>query len=181
MPRGGRLLEDCARRGRKHFVGVTAISQDVRDFLATKPGQAMLTNSAVRILLRQDESTLLALDEGLHLTPQERSYLVTCPRGEALLAVQGQRVPVRIEASPQEHLLCTTDPHEAAAPALRRATAQAAASHQSAAGRLRRARSRGGRRRRGAMCPPAAAAIQGVASADTDGRANGCRARDARG
>jgi len=111
---GGALLGDVARRGRKRFVGLTAISQDVRDFLHTKPGQALLTNSAVRFLLRQDESTLEALDESLRLSPQERAYLARCPRGEALLVVQGTRLKVALEASPQEHLYCTTDPHDAA-------------------------------------------------------------------
>jgi len=111
---GGALLGDVARRGRKRFVGLTAISQDVRDFLHTKPGQALLTNSSVRFLLRQDESTLEALDESLRLTPQERTYLAQCPRGEALLVVQGTRLKVALEASPQEHLYCTTDPHDAA-------------------------------------------------------------------
>lgn len=111
---GGALLGDVARRGRKRFVGLTAISQDVRDFLHTKPGQALLTNSSVRFLLRQDESTLEALDLSLRLTPQERTYLAQCPRGEALLVVQGTRLKVALEASPQEHLYCTTDPHDAA-------------------------------------------------------------------
>jgi hypothetical protein len=112
-PSGDRFLENLARRARKYYLGVTAISQDVRDFLATGAGRALLANSALRLLLRQDASTLEALEESLQLTAAERAYLVSCPRGEGLLCVQGQRLPLRMEASPQEHVLCTTDPREA--------------------------------------------------------------------
>jgi type IV secretory pathway VirB4 component len=121
---GDGFLENLARRGRKYFLGLTAISQDVRDFLDTKAGKAILTNSAMRLLLRQDESTLEALEQGLHLTPAERSYLVTCPRGEGLLCVGSLRIKLRILASPQEHVLITTDPRELARSPMGRPDAQ---------------------------------------------------------
>ncbi len=114
-PSGDRFLETLARRGRKYFLGLLPITQDVRDFCETRAGKAILTNSAMRLLLRQDESTLDALEQNLRLTPAERAYLVTCPRGEGLLCVGSQRVTLRIEASPQEHALITTDPRELAA------------------------------------------------------------------
>ena len=122
---GGALITDVARRGRKRFIGLTAISQDVRDFLHTAPGQALLVNSAIRILLRQDDSTLEALGESLRLSPREQAFLASCGRGEALLVVQGTRLKIVMEASEREHGLCTTNPHDTAARPPRRPPAAA--------------------------------------------------------
>jgi type IV secretory pathway VirB4 component len=108
-PAGDRFLANMARRARKYGVGVTAISQQLDDFLATTSGQAVLKNSSTRLLLLQTAETLAALAQHLQLTPVERTRLLTCVRGEGLLLLGRQRVFVRLEASPDEHRLCHTD------------------------------------------------------------------------
>jgi hypothetical protein len=94
---------------------VTAISQQLDDFLATTSGQAVLKNSSTRLLLLQTAETLAALEQHLQLTAVERTRLLACARGEGLLLLGRQRVFVRLEASPDEHRLCHTDAaaHEA--------------------------------------------------------------------
>jgi type IV secretory pathway VirB4 component len=90
FPAGDRFLATLARRARKYGMGVTAISQQLEDFLATSSGQAVLKNSSTRLLLLQTTETLAALEDHLQLTPGERARLLTCGRGEGLLLVGRQ-------------------------------------------------------------------------------------------
>jgi type IV secretory pathway VirB4 component len=106
---GDRFLANMARRARKYGLGVTAISQQLDDFLATTSGQAVLKNSSTRLLLLQTAETLAALEQHLQLTQVERARLLACGRGEGLLLMGRKRVFVRLEASPDEHRLCHTD------------------------------------------------------------------------
>jgi len=108
-PAGDRFLATLARRARKYGLGVTAISQQLEDFLATASGQAVLKNSSTRLLLLQTAETLAALEQHLQLTAAERARLLTRQRGEGLVLVGRQRAFVRLEASPEEHRLCHTD------------------------------------------------------------------------
>jgi type IV secretory pathway VirB4 component len=113
-PEGGDFVSGMARRARKYYLGLVTITQDVADFLRSEHGRAVLVNAAMKLLLKQDASTLEAVADAFQLTPDERHYLLAASKGEGLLFARGTRLPITIEASPAEHRLATTAPRELA-------------------------------------------------------------------
>ncbi|MCZ7576342.1 MAG: ATP-binding protein [Dehalococcoidia bacterium] len=111
---GARFLASMARQARKHYLGLTTVTQDVEDFLATTEGHTILANSSAQLLMRQDSSTIDAVTNTFRLSAGEREFLLSCRKGEGLLFVSGNHIALRIEASPVEHELATTDPAELA-------------------------------------------------------------------
>jgi type IV secretory pathway VirB4 component len=116
----GQFLEALAKRARKHWLGVTAITQDPVDFLETAAGRALLINSSMALLLRNEELALEALGRWMTLSPAERTYLQGCPVGRGLLLVQhpyagGERMRVQVEVmvSPEQQPLVFTRPYAA--------------------------------------------------------------------
>src|SRR5205814_2168073 len=55
---GGVFLSSMARRARKYFLGLVTITQDVADFLGSEHGRTVLANAAIKLLLKQDSTTL---------------------------------------------------------------------------------------------------------------------------
>ena len=54
-PEGARFLAQLARRARKRWLGLTTVTQDVEDFLASPEGHTVLANSSVQLLMRQGQ------------------------------------------------------------------------------------------------------------------------------
>ncbi len=109
---GAKFLASMARRARKYYLGLTTVTQDVEDFLATPEGHTVLANSSVQILMRQDSSTIDVVSQTFRLSSGEREFLLACQKGEALFFARGNHIALRVEASPMEHALATTDPAE---------------------------------------------------------------------
>ncbi len=113
-PEGGDFVSGMARRARKYYLGLVTITQDVADFLRSEHGRAVLVNAAMKLLLKQDATTVEAVAEAFQLTIEERQYLLAANKGEGLLFARGARLPISVEASPAEHRLVTTAPRELA-------------------------------------------------------------------
>jgi type IV secretory pathway VirB4 component len=113
-PAGARFLHRLAKSARKRWCGLTTITQDAGDLLATGLGQAIVANSASQILLRQAPQAIDQIAEAFRLTDREARYLLSCPRGHGLFIVGDNRFPLRVLASPTEHAWATTDPAELA-------------------------------------------------------------------
>jgi type IV secretory pathway VirB4 component len=111
---GARFLSSMARQARKHYLGLTTVTQDVEDFLATSEGHTVLANSSVQLLMRQDSSTIDVVAQTFRLSSGEREFLLSCRKGEGLFFARGNHIALRVEASPMEHALATTDPAELA-------------------------------------------------------------------
>jgi type IV secretory pathway VirB4 component len=111
---GGEFVSGMARRARKYYLGLVTITQDVADFLRSEHGRAVLVNAAMKLLLKQDSTTVEAVTDAFQLTTEERQYLLGANKGEGLLFARGARLPLTIEASPAEHRLATTAPRELA-------------------------------------------------------------------
>jgi len=111
-PSGGAFLADVARRARKHFLGLVTIWQKVADLTSSEHGETILTNSEMKLLLKQSEEIIDAADARFRFTPSERRFLLGALKGEGLLFARGGRWPIKIEASPAEHRLATTNPRE---------------------------------------------------------------------
>jgi type IV secretory pathway VirB4 component len=113
-PEGGAFVSSMARRARKYYLGLVTITQDAADFLRSEHGRAVLVNAAMKLLMKQDPTTVDAVAEAFQLTDDERQYLLGANKGEGLLFARGARLALRVEASPLEHRLATTAPRELA-------------------------------------------------------------------
>jgi type IV secretory pathway VirB4 component len=107
-----RFISGLVRRARKYYLGVSIISQQANDFLQNSYGRAIASQSALRILMRQDTTTIRHVAEEFRLSEYEQKFLLTCERGEALIVADQHHVIVKITASEEEHPLITTDPAE---------------------------------------------------------------------
>ena len=111
-PESARFISSLVRRARKYYLGVTIISQQANDFLNQDYGKAIASQSSLRILMRQDTTTIKKVADEFHLSAYEQHYLLTCDRGEALIIADQNHVAVKVVASDEEHPLLTTDPRE---------------------------------------------------------------------
>lgn len=107
-----RFIAGLVRRARKYYLGVSIISQQANDFLKSDYGRAIASQSALRILMRQDTTTIKGVVGEFNLSEYEQSFLLTCERGDALLIADQNHVAVKIVASDKEHPLITTNPAE---------------------------------------------------------------------
>jgi type IV secretory pathway VirB4 component len=112
---GARFLQRLAKSARKHWCGLTTITQDVTDVLSTDLGQAVVTNAAHQVLLGQSPQAMEALGQAFNLSAGEQSHLLTCDRGQGILAIGTERAALQVVASEAEHGLATSDPAEIAA------------------------------------------------------------------
>ncbi len=107
-----RFVAGLVRRARKYYLGVSIISQQANDFLHSDYGRAIASQSALRILMRQDTTTIKGVVSEFNLSEYEQNFLLTCERGDALLIADQNHVAVRVVASKKEHPLITTNPAE---------------------------------------------------------------------
>ena len=107
-----RFLAGLVRRARKYYLGVTLISQQANDFLNQEYGKAIASQSSLRILMKQDTTTIKKVAVEFNLSEYEQRFLLTCDRGEALIIADQNHVALKIVASEKEHPLLTTDPRE---------------------------------------------------------------------
>lgn len=107
-----RFISGLVRRARKYYLGVTIISQQANDFLNQEYGKAIATQSSLRILMRQDTTTIKKVAEEFKLSEYEQHFLLTCERGEAIIIADQNHVALKVVASEKEHPLLTTNPKE---------------------------------------------------------------------
>ena len=106
------FVAGLVRRARKYYLGVSIISQQANDFLKNEYGRAIASQSSLRILMRQDTTTIKGVVSEFNLSEYEHSFLLTCERGDALIIADQNHVAVRVVASDREHPLITTNPNE---------------------------------------------------------------------
>jgi type IV secretory pathway VirB4 component len=107
-----RFVAGLVRRARKYYLAVSIISQQANDFLDNKYGRAIASQSALRILMKQDTTTIEKVAAEFRLSDKEKTDLLTCDRGDAIIIADQNHVAVHIVASKEEHPLITTDPTE---------------------------------------------------------------------
>ena len=106
------FLFSLAKRARKYYLGLTTITQDVEDFMSSKMGRAIVTNSSMQLLLKQSASAVDVLSDVFKLTNEERKRLSNFPVGQGLFFAGQNHVHVQIVASDTEEDLITTNPSE---------------------------------------------------------------------
>ena len=95
---------------RKYYLGLTTITQDVSDFMKSKYGKPIVTNSSLQLLLKQSPAASDALQEVFHLTNQEKLDLLQCNVGEGVFFAGLKHVSIQIVASYTEDQIITSDP-----------------------------------------------------------------------
>ena len=106
------FLFSLAKRARKYYLGVTTISQDVEDFMSSKMGRAIVSNSSMQMLLKQSPSAVDVLAEVFKLTGEERKRLSNFPVGQGLFFAGQNHVHIQVIASETEEALITTNPND---------------------------------------------------------------------
>jgi len=110
-----KFMFSLAKRARKYYLGLTTISQDVEDMLGSKMGRAIVSNSSLQLLLKQSPSAADVVASTFKLTDEEHKRLTQFPVGQGLFFAGSSHVHIKIEASPTETELITTDPQQLAA------------------------------------------------------------------
>lgn len=101
------FLEKSARRIRKRNAGLLVSSQNFVEFTTTNEGLAVLSNTAVRMFLKQSETDIDALKEKFNLSDGEKEFLMTSKIGEILIKTDTESTVLQTQASPYEHELLT--------------------------------------------------------------------------
>ncbi len=104
------FLFSLAKRARKYYLGLTTITQDVEDFMSSKMGRAIVSNSSMQLLLKQSASAVDVLSDVFKLTNEERKRLSSFPVGQGLFFAGQNHVHISIVASNTEDALITTNP-----------------------------------------------------------------------
>ncbi|HWA52298.1 MAG TPA: ATP-binding protein [Patescibacteria group bacterium] len=111
-PDTAQFLWSVVKRARKYFLGLTTITQDVEDFLGQDIGKAIVTNSSLRVLLKQSPAAIDKVGDLFYLSQGERQLLMAANVGEGIFFAGPHHAPIRVVASPEEYKLITTKPSE---------------------------------------------------------------------
>ena len=106
------FLFGLAKRGRKYFLGLTCISQDVGDFLKSQYGLPIITNSSMQLLLKQSPSNIDLVQKTFNLTDGEKYLLLEAGTGEGIFFAGQKHVAIKVIASYVEDQIVTTDPNK---------------------------------------------------------------------
>ncbi len=99
-----------AKRGRKYYLGLSTITQDVNDFIKSKYGTPIITNSSMQLLLKQSPSSIDNLQKIFRLTDEEKYLLIESSIGEGIFFAGLKHVAIKIIASYTEDQIITSDP-----------------------------------------------------------------------
>lgn len=111
-PDTAQFLWSVVKRARKYYLGLTTITQDVEDFLSQDIGKAIVTNSAMQVLLKQSPAAIDKIAEVFYLSQGEKRLLLAANVGEGIFFAGPHHAPIRIVASDEENRLITTKPQE---------------------------------------------------------------------
>lgn len=106
------FLFSLAKRGRKYYLGIATITQDVEDFLRSPYGKPILSNSSIQLLLKQSPTAIDTLKEIFNLTDEEKYLLLESNVGEGLFFAGLKHVAIKIVASYTEDQIITSDPSQ---------------------------------------------------------------------
>jgi len=112
------FLFSLAKRARKYNLGITTITQDVEDFMASRMGRAIVANASMQFLLKQSPTAVDVLADVFKLTSEEKKRLSQFPVGQGLFFAGQNHVHIQVIASPTENELIITNPAPRVAAAL---------------------------------------------------------------
>ncbi len=101
-----------AKRGRKYYLGLSTITQDVDDFLRSPYGEPMITNSSLQLLMKQSPTAVDNLQSTFRLTDEEKFLLLESTVGEGIFFAGLKHVAIKVIASYTEDQIITSDPSQ---------------------------------------------------------------------
>ena len=107
-----KFIYALVKRCRKYYLGVTTITQDVNDFLNSPYGKAIVTNSALQLLLKQSPAAINNIQQTFMLTEGEKYLLLEGNVGEGIFFAGNKHVAILIKASYTEDQIITSDPRQ---------------------------------------------------------------------
>ncbi len=108
------FLFGLAKRGRKYYLGLCTITQDVNDFLKSQYGLPIITNSSIQLLLKQSPASIDSVQQAFNLTEEEKYLLLECNVGEGIFFAGQKHIAIKIVASYTEDQIITSDPAQIA-------------------------------------------------------------------
>ena len=106
------FLYSLAKRGRKYYLGLATITQDVSDFLKSSYGLPIITNSSLQLLMKQSPSSIDEVQRTFNLTDEEKFLLLESDVGEGIFFAGMKHVAIKILASYTEEQILTSDPSQ---------------------------------------------------------------------
>ena len=106
------FLYGLAKRGRKYFLGLSTITQDVEDFLSSPYGVPIITNSSIQFLMKQSPSSIDIVQKTFNLTEEEKYLLLESNVGEGIFFAGMKHVAIKVIASYTEDQIITSDPSQ---------------------------------------------------------------------
>ena len=82
----------------------------MEDFVGSKMGRAIVSNSSMQLLLKQSASAVDVLAQVFKLTDEEQKRLANFPVGQGLFFAGQNHVHIQIQASDTEYNLINTNP-----------------------------------------------------------------------
>ncbi|MFA5030571.1 MAG: DUF87 domain-containing protein [Patescibacteria group bacterium] len=107
-----KFIYALVKRCRKYYLGVTTITQDVNDFLRSPYGQAIVTNSAIQMLLKQSPASIDMVQKTFLLTDGEKYLLLEAGVGEGIFFAGSKHAAIKVVASYTEDQIITSDPRQ---------------------------------------------------------------------
>ena len=84
----------------------------MNDFLSSRYGKAIVTNSSIQLLLKQSPAAIDLISETFYLTDQEKFLLLESGVGEGIFFAGTKHVAIKVVASYSEDQIITTDPEQ---------------------------------------------------------------------
>ncbi len=106
------FLFGIAKRGRKYWLGLTTITQDVADFLGSSYGQPILNNSTLQLLMKTAPSAIDLVQKTFNLTQEEKYFLLEATTGDGLFFAGTKHVIISVKPSYTEDQIITTNPEQ---------------------------------------------------------------------
>ena len=106
------FLFSLVKRGRKYYLGVATITQDVGDFLRSPYGLPIITNSSLQLLLKQSPASIDLVQKTFQLTNEEKYLLLESSVGEGIFFAGLKHIAIKIIASYTEDQIITSDPSQ---------------------------------------------------------------------
>ncbi len=106
------FLFSLAKRGRKYYLGIATITQDVDDFLRSPYGVPMITNSSLQFLMKQSPTAIDNIQKTFNLTDEEKFLLLESSVGEGIFFAGLKHVAIKVIASYTEDQIITSDPSQ---------------------------------------------------------------------
>jgi len=107
-----KFMYALVKRCRKYYLGVTTITQDVNDFLTSTYGNAIVTNCALQLLLKQTPAAVNLIQKTFMLTEGEKYLLLESGLGEGIFFAGSKHAAIKVQASYAEHQIITSDPRQ---------------------------------------------------------------------